>query len=532
MNFYKRVKKIFGFETRSSEFELLETESGQPGYMGGWRECAQEPQPEKHDIPPTLKESRERLMREYRMDINPDVVAREFQLGGSVPAIAVFVTGMANNDMINDFILRDGMRKGIMDAAEAPLCEYVVKNVFTMAEAEIKNDWVELKIAVSEGRTAVLIEGEACCILMDTRGFEHRSVEAPQNEKSIKGPQEGFSESIRTNITLVRRIIKTDDLVCELRQSGGGNNLKIAVIYREGVTNQTLVNEVKRRLGKINTRSIISAGVLEQLIEEHGLSPFPQLLSTERPDRAAAYIMQGHVAVMIEGSPFANVMPVTLHSLMASPEDSYVREPQGTVIRVVRYIGAFISVLLPAYFLSLALHHQGLLSVEVLSTLVSSRKMIFAPLGTEMIFLLLVFQLIREAGLRVPGSIGQAIGIIGGLILGQAAVAANLASSVVLIIVALSGLGNFCVPDYSTQIAASYFRIGLVFAAWWGGLLGLTCTMVAIVCWMCSLKSFGVPFLAPFSPKTYSKYPLVRRGPVKAHSRATDFTNTKEDSRI
>ena len=270
-------------------------------------------------------------------------------------------------------------------------------------------------------------------------------------------------------------------------------------------------------------------GVLEQLTEEHSLSPFPQVLQTERPDRAAAMLMQGHVIVLLDGSPFANVMPATLFTLMTSSEDVYMRRPQGTTVRIVRYIGAVISILLPAFFLALALYHQGLLSTEVLTTVIASRKMVFAPIGAEMIFLLIVFQLIREAGMRVPGSIGQAIGIIGGLILGQAAVAANLASSVVLIIVALTGLGNFCIPDYSTQIAAAFFRLALVIGAWVGGLLGMVCLTVVFVAWMASLKSYGVPFLAPFSPKARSNKPMILRGRVTMHQQAEDVLNTREE---
>lgn len=242
-------------------------------------------------------------------------------------------------------------------------------------------------------------------------------------------------------------------------------------------------------------------------------------------------LTEGHVAVIVEGNPTANVMPATLFTLMATGEDSTMRVVQGSVIRMVRYIGAAISILLPGYFLALALHHQSLLSSEVLTTVVASRKMVFAPIGMEMLFLLLVFQLVREAGMRVPGSIGQAIGIIGGLILGQAAVTANLASSVMLIIVALTGLGNFCIPDYSTQLSASVLRVILVIASWLAGLMGLFCGAFVIVAWMASLKSFGVPFLAPHSPKANSKRPMILRGPIDNMSRHKDILNTEEDGR-
>ena len=238
--------------------------------------------------------------------------------------------------------------------------------------------------------------------------------------------------------------------------------------------------------------------------------------------------MQGRVAVLLEGSPLVNVMPATLFTLMSSGEDAYLRQPVGTIIRIVRYIGAFLSIIMPAYFLALAMHHPGMLSAEVLSTVIASRNMVFLPLGVEMLFLLIVFQLVREAGLSVPGAMGQSIGIIGGLILGQAAVAANIVSKVVLIIVALTGLGNFTIPDYSTQIAAAYYRIFLLLFAWLGGLLGLFCAFVLTLAYLATLKSYGVPFLTPMSPKTYSKGPWLVRGRVNGSKRPGDAMNTEE----
>lgn len=530
MAVWDSIKAAFSFENRPQEFELLETERGEPGFWGGWRDAAPREFSTDERVAADIEQNAERLRREFRIDINPDIVLRKFSLGGRETAMAVFITGMVNGDAINDFILRAGMRKDVLDGVNAPYADYLCKHVFTFCEAAKQETWSKIRSAVLDGLTAVFINGEEGALVMDTRGYEHRTVDAPQNEKTVRGPQEAFCENLRTNITLIRRLVRTEDLICEIRPTGADNGTKLVVIYRDGVANAALVNEVKRRLASVKTRVLQNIGVLEQLTEAHPLSPLPQLLSTERPDRVAAYVMQGHVAVLLDGSQFANITPTTLHTLMTSPEDAYLRRPQGTVIRTVRYVGAAISVLLPAYFLSLALHHQGLLSVEVLSTLISSRKMVFAPLGTEMLFLLVVFQLIREAGLRVPGSIGQAIGIIGGLILGQAAVAANLASSVVLIVVALSGLGNFCVPDYSTQIAVSILRVIITISAWAGGLLGMTGALVIILAWLCSLKSYGVPFLAPFSPKTYSKYPLVRRGSITPHTEATDFTNTMQEA--
>lgn len=523
----KKLGKLLGFSRKRSEFELLETESGAPGFFETRDSTLNRQRRENAQVERSLEQNLERIKRDYCTDINPDVVVRCFTIGGRLPGAVVFINGMANGEMINDFILREAMSRQLPE--QPPYVLYIMHSIISNCEVEAEKNWDKVKSGLNDGLAAVFMEGEDAAIVVDTRGYEHRAVSSPENEKVVRGPQEGFNENLRTNITLIRRMIRREDLICEMRRVGSGENIKAAVVYLKGTANPALVQEVKRRLAEVDTRMVMNTGILEQLTERHRLSPFPQLLNTERPDRAASHIMQGYVAVLLEGSPFANIMPTTLFALMGSSEDIYLRQLPGSVVRFVRYMGAAISILLPGIFLSLVLHHQGMMSTEALSTVVASRKMVFAPIGLELLFLLAVFQLIREAGLRVPGSIGQAIGIIGGLILGQAAVTANLASSVMLIVVALSGLGNFCIPDYSTQISASYMRIALVLAGWLAGLLGVFCTSIGLLGMMCVLKSYGVPFLAPVAPKTNSNRPAILRGPITMHGGARDFINIPEE---
>jgi len=527
MESMRKLGRKLGFNRKRSEFELLETESGAPGFFGAGKDEKTGSREAASPVSSSLEENLERIKADFSIDINPDVVVRRFTMGKRLPAAAVFINGMAKREMINDFIIRESMNKPVPD--KPPYAQYLVNSVLSNCEMSVEKNWNKVKGNITDGLTVIFVEGEAAAMVADTRGYEYRAVGAPQNEKVVRGPQEGFNENLRTNITLIRRMIRRQDLICELRQVGSGENIKAAVVYLRGTANPALVQEVKRRLSRVDTRMVMNTGILEQLTEHHRLSPFPQLLCTERPDRAAAHIMQGYVTVLLDGSPFANIMPTTLFALMGSSEDIYLRQLPGSIIRFVRYMGAFISVLLPGFFLALVLHHQGMMSTETLNTLVASRKMVFAPIGLELLFLLAVFQLIREAGLRVPGSIGQAIGIIGGLILGQAAVTANLASSVMLIVVALSGLGNFCIPDYSTQISASYIRIALVLAAWMAGLLGVFCGALCLLGLMCRMKSYGVPFLAPVTPKTSSRRPAVLRGPITMHAGSRDFINVSED---
>ena len=521
------LRRLFQFDEPSAEYELLETENGEPSFMGGWRGHAYSQEQPDLRLSDRLEENLDRLRKEYRSDINEDFIVRSFMMGGRIPAAAIFMDGMANPDQINDFILKPSMRTKAMRSAKPPLAQYAVEHVLAMQDANLTQDWNDVKTAVSEGRTAVLIDGDDHAVLMDTRGFPGRSVTEPMNETVILGPHEAFTENIRTNISLLRKIIKTEDFVCEFRPSGGKNNVRVAIAYREGTANPGLVNEVKRHLARVDTLKVLSITTLEQLTETHPYSPLPQSLITERPDRAASAIMEGHVVLLCEGSPQARVMPITLFTLMTSAEDAYLRPLSASIIRIVRYFGAFLSTILPAYFVAVALYHQGMLSGEVLATIASSRSMVFLPLALEMIFLQLVFQLVREASVGAPGAMGQSVGIIGGLILGQAAVSANIVSTFVLIIVALSGLGNFTIPDYRTQIAVAYFRIVLVLAAWVGGLFGLALTILLAVAWLASLKSYGVPFLAPVAPKTYAKEPQVLRVRQRNAVDPSDFTNSR-----
>ncbi len=526
MSFFKKISEKLAFDKPDTRYELLEREKGDPQKMFGWNDIYAQGEEAARACPSSIEEVEKELKKIFRTDINKDVIFTKLR-AGSKNILLVHMNGMASANTISEYIIKPilGLNESV-----CPDLDMLSECCIEIAEMHRETNLIDIKLAIMEGQTALFLNGEPMAIILESRGYEKRSISGAENEKVVRGPKEGFNESLRTNITLVRRIIRSDDLVVETRLSGGDNNTSIAIIYRDGVADRSLIDEVKKRLARINIRMVFSTGIIEQLIEDSPNSPIPQSLATERPDRTANYIMRGGVAVLADGTPFAVIVPITFSTLMSSSEDIYLRKPVGSIMRLVRYIGAAISILLPGYFLALALFHQGLLSTEVLSTIVQSRKTVFEPLGIEMLLILAVFQLIREAGMRVPGSIGQAIGIIGGLIVGQAAVAANIASSMVLIIVALSGLGNFCIPDYSTQLAASYFRIAFMIAAWMGGLLGLSAAFMLFIAYLASLKSFGVPFLAPYAPKTYSKRPLILRGSIKMNHRSEDYINAACDT--
>ncbi len=520
-------RTIFAFDRPYRRFELLETEpKGTPSFFARRKVRRAKIAHSRETIEKRLDANRKWLEARFRTDVNTDVILRPFKLGGRIDALAVSMNGMADDTLIADFILRPAFTTCVDGVPDAGIPAYFREHALSMHETELADARDAIVCAITEGRTAVLFDGAKEAILCDTRGFVSRPVGEAQNEMTIMGPKEAFTENIRTNVTLLRRILKRPDFVCEFRDAGGTNGTKLVLAYLDGTVNPALLDEVKRRLDTISTDMRLTVGRVEQLIEDYTYLPLPQMLKTERPDRAASAVLDGRIALLVEGCPQAGVLPITIGTLLMSGEDLDMRQPVGTIVLSIRMVGALLSTYLPAYFLALALHHPGQLSGEILETVVASRAMVFLPLWMEMIFLLLVFQLVREAGLRVPGSIGHAIGIIGGLLLGQAAVSANIVSTVVLIIVALTGLGNFTIPDYSAQVAAAYYRVLLCIAAALAGLLGITVLGLGATAVMCSVKSFGVPFFTPFSPVARHGTHLLFRTRIRNRAGAADFSNT------
>ena len=522
----KQIRKLLQFDAPYTRFELLETEpKGTPSFFARKKASHVKRRAEDGPLDRSLERNRSWLQTCFHSEVNTDLILRPFCIGDT-RALAVSMNGMADDTKIADFILRPAF--ALQDAIPpVALPAYFREHALSMYETELSRSRASTVRAITEGRTAILFDGTGEAILCDTRGFVSRPVGEPQNEMTILGPKEAFTENIRTNVTLLRRILKRPDFVCEFCDAGGANRTQLVLAYLDGTVNPALLAEVKNRLNGISADMRLTVGRIEQLIEDFTYLPLPQMLKTERPDRAASAVLDGRIALLVEGCPLAGVLPITVGTLMESGEDRDMRQPVGTIVRVVRMVGAILSTYLPAYFLALALHHPGQLSGEILETVIASRAMVFLPLWMEMIFLLLVFQLVREAGLRVPGSIGHAIGIIGGLLLGQAAVSANIVSTVVLIIVALTGLGNFTIPDYSAQVAAAYYRILLCIAATLGGLLGITVIGLCATAIMCSVKSFGVPFFTPFAPVTKHREHLLFREKLVSRGGASDWSNPK-----
>ena len=488
----------------------------------------------KDEISSKLPENLEFIKSAYTIPDNGDVLVREFDIvvrGKVIPAFIVFIDGMVDRKVINDDILQPLMLLSNMDIKgdEKNIAEYVRSHILPHNQIHEVREHKKVIDEVNFGGCGIYIDGVNSAFAADVKGWEHRNVERPNTELVIRGPQEGFNESLRVNTALVRKRLKDEKLVAESLEIGLRSKTPISLLYIKDIANESLVKEVRRRLKGIKVDYVMDTGELEQFIEDSTFLPSPQIIATERPDRTASALSEGRVAVIMNGSPFALVMPVTYTDLFHSPEDNYIRFPYANLLRFIRLIGIFFSLLLPGIYLAITNFHHEMIPTDLLLAIEASREKVPFPSVVEIMMMEIAFELIREAGIRIPGPIGPTLGIIGALILGQAAVAANIVSPILIIIVAVTGIGSFALPNFSLAFAFRSLRFAYIFLGAMAGLLGITAGLFIHLMWLVSAKSFGVPFFAPFGPKTAGGLAeQLTKMPIWMQENRPDFMNSRK----
>lgn len=303
--------------------------------------------------------------------------------------------------------------------------------------------------------------------------------------------------------------------------------------YVDGIVNPNIVKEVNKRLASIDMDDAPETGYIEQWIEDNFLSPFPQISHTERPDKVVAALMQGKVAILLDGTPFALIAPVTFGNTLQSPEDYYERWMVASLIRILRYVGAFIAVFLPALYIAFVSYHPGMIPSKLAFSIAATREGVPFPAFVEALLMEATMELLREAGVRLPRPIGQTIGIIGGIVIGEAAVAAGIVSPIMVIIVAITAVASFSMPSYSTAIAFRMLRFGFMAAAALFGLYGVILAYIAVNIHLVNLKSLGVPYTAPFAPSLFRDWKdLVVRSPITMLSSRPQYMQTDDKVRM
>ena len=356
------------------------------------------------------------------------------------------------------------------------------------------------------GETLLFVDGETAALIIATRGFPSRGVPTADIESTVQGSQEAFSEVIRTNTTLIRRRLRDTQLKIKSMSIGRRSATDVAIVYLADVAREDIVREAEARLQNIDIDAIQDISYIEQLIEDDWLSPFPQLQLTERPDKAASAILEGRVAIFADNAPQALLLPATMNASMQASEDYYQRFQITALIRVLRFTAMFLAAALPGLYIALAVFHPSMLPMMLMFKMAGARALVPFPAVVEILMMELAFELLREAGVRLPGPVGGTVGIVGGLIVGQAAVEAGLVSPAVVIIVAITGIASFAVPHYQFAAALRLVKYLVIALSAAFGLFGFWAAAILTLTHLASLKSFGVPYLHPFAAGGLNDY--------------------------
>ncbi len=461
---------------------------------------------EEVDVSKNIDKNLAYISNAFSLPDNGDVVLREFLIdfkSKSVRAALLSVDGLSDGNSINEFVL-----KPLMELKEKNLeddvFKIVEKKLLFQGQITKTNSLKDLVLKTNIGNASLIIDGAEKGFIIDVKSWEHRGVESPENETVIQGPHEGFNEVLRSNTALVRKTLNTPNLVMENVFLGKTSQTPGDIAYIKNVANSSLVKEVKKRVENIDAEYVLSSLDVEQYIEEASFLPIPQMITTERPDRVCKALTEGRVALIMNGSSHVLIMPANFFDLITSAEDEYLRYPYSLLIRLLRYAAVFISLLFPALFIATLNYHSELLPTNLMLAIASSRALVPFGAVAELLIMEIAFEIIKEAGIRIPGPIGSTLGIVGGLIVGQAAVDANIVSPIMIIIVAVTGIAAFTIPSYSLAFAFRFSRFLYVFGAAVGGFLGVFVAFFVNTLASVGTKSFGVPFMAPLSP-TYEK---------------------------
>lgn len=500
----------------------------------------------------SLSSNLEYMKTRYNMLINSDIMVREFIVSTrhkQYPAFLLFIDGMVDSNLINNFVLKPLMLKDVNKAWEHQqnnmaleemankvtirknfdITQYISGCLLPQNNISQESEFDKIVSGINSGNCALFVDTLNFAFNIEVKGFKQRSVDSPNNEIIIKGPQEAFVENLRTNTSLLRRIANNENLIIENIEVGSLTQTKCAVCYMENIANDDLVAEIKYRLNNLEIDSLLSSGQLEQLIVNDNQLGVPEILSTERPDKTSKYLLQGRVIVLVNGSPYSLIMPATLIDFMSSPEDTNLKPYFANFLRGLRFLSSIITLLLPGLYVAVTSFHQEILPTELLYSILSSRENVPFPILFEILIMEISFELIREAGLRVPSPIGPTIGIVGALVLGQAAVSASIVSPILIIIVAITGIASFAIPDFSFGFHLRFFRFGFVLLGYIAGFLGIAMGLFVYISTLCNIRSFGVPFTVPFAPAINSKGNGYFIPPIwKQEYRATYLAPKKE----
>ena len=548
------INKTFGYNPKNTyQFTLPEdTENQNSVTLQNSAETS--PKKEETNIYTSLDVNLEYIKTRFNTLINSDIITRELILnarGKQYKAFLLYIDGMVDTQILNDFVLEPLMMRNknnlfdndqnrviseavtnnitVRKVKKFNLDEYIESCLIPQSSIKKQTSFDDIISGVNSGNCALFVDTLNIAFDIDIKGFKQRGIEKPENEVVIKGPHEAFVENIRTNTSLLRRLTNNEKLIIENTTVGKVTQTKCAICYIEDITNSDLVAEVKYRINNLQVDSLLSSGELEQLITNSNALGVPKILGSERPDTAVKHLLQGRVIVLVNGSPYALIMPAILIDFLGSPEDTNLKTIFSNFIKRIRLIAAFFALLLPGLYVAVTSFHREILPTELLYSILTSRESVPFPVIFEILIMEISFEVIREASIRVPSTIGPTLGIVGALVLGQAAVSAGIVSPILIIIVAITGISSFAIPDYSFSFHLRFFRFAFILLGFVSGFLGIGIGLFVYLTALCDQESFGVPYTTPYAPNVLSKNNNYLLAPIWKREFRQSFLSSKKE---
>ena len=452
--------------------------------------------PEDSSISKKLEKNEQVLHEKLRL--SSDLRIREFVIGSQaktpVNAMIAFVDGMCSSIYVNRDIIGPLMHKSINSEEKI---EDFVKQSLVACDVQIISKIDKCINSIMEGGSVLFIDGYNAAIVIDSKGYPKRAVEAPSNEVVMRGPNASFTEHLRTNTALVRRCIKDNKLAFEKAEIGRRTKTIINIVYIDGIANDKLINSVRRRLDDIDTDAILDSGYIEQYIEDRPFSIFATLGNTQKPDVFAAKLLEGRVGILVDGSPIALTAPFLFQESFQNAEDYYTKPFYATLVRIIRYLAFLATIITPAAFVALTVFHQELIPTSLLFSMAKAGSGVPFNSFHETVILLSVFELLKEAGMHMPKSMGQTISIVGALVMGETCVSAGLISAPIVIVVAFTAVTGYVVNPLHEQ--GTLLRWGLLIVTGFMGVFGLILGLIVLLIHLVSITSFGFPYLSPYA---------------------------------
>lgn len=462
---------------------------------------------------------------------------RRFRIFGSFPAAMLFFPNMLDQAALNETILKPAMSAPPgLDTAEwtAPqLLERLANEALWHTACSETQDFDALIQGLLRGDTILAADGSNSALVIGTRQIDKRGIDQPGTEQVIRGPREGFVEPLGPNLALIRYRLQSAELRMRQMTIGRKTHSKVVICYMDGLTDPALLAEVERRIGAIDIDGILDSGYLEQFIEDNQWSPFPQVQYTERPDKVVANLLEGRIAILVDGSPLALIVPTVFNQFYQAVEDYTERFLQMSAIRMARLVALVFSLVFPSIYVSVISFNPELIPTEFAVAVAGGRAGVPWPAVVEVLIIEISMEVLREATIRLPQQVGGALSIVGVLVIGQAAVAAGFASPITVVIIALTTIGSFATPAYNAALALRLLRFPLIIIAGIFGLYGVMIGLILIANHLLSLKSFGVPYLSPLVPvNAEGMKDVLIRGPLWWMKRRPAFLKPKDPVRV